>query len=303
MARINIDDALLADPRFKALVRVAGSEDLAIGMCFRAFRSGLKYWGDGKLVPERIWKIEGLEQLVEVDLAERREDGVYVRGSSEQFAWYRQRKEAASNGGHARAGAPRDESGRFVAPPHPAGIQPDAGQSPASAQPESSRAPAGIQPTSSPPALAPTLYLKERDKSLSPPNSPPGGSRGAARVSDFDSDLAKRWAEHAVTVMPSLKPELDKWANAIRLMREQDKLSESDIERLFEFVKDDEFWRLNAISPIAIRGRSKNGLKKIENIRLRMQSMGKHQSEEEFGDELMRLIEEKEARRRAHDAQ
>ena len=94
--------------------------------------------------------------------------------------------------------------------------------------------------------------------------------------------------------MPSIKPEPAKWANAIRLIREQDGLSEREVERLFEFVKDDPFWRQNAVSPIAIRGRSKNGLKKIENIRLRMEATGKHQSEEEFGEELLRLIEDKE---------
>lgn len=92
--------------------------------------------------------------------------------------------------------------------------------------------------------------------------------------SPFDLSLADTWAEHALTLIPKLKVDRVKWADAIRLLRTADGLTETELTQTFEWIKADDFWRQNAISPIAIRTRSKNGLKKIQNIRLRMQETG-----------------------------
>lgn len=111
---------------------------------------------------------------------------------------------------------------------------------------------------------------KKRAKALSPRNSKTSPPKWAPD----DLELAARWAEHARSLTPHIKIVPEKWADSIRLIREQDGLTLQEIVELFEWVKADEFWRMNAISPQAIRGRSKNGLKKIENIRLRMKEAG-----------------------------
>lgn len=97
-----------------------------------------------------------------------------------------------------------------------------------------------------------------------------------------DLHLATRWLEHAKSITPHIKADLHKWADAVRLIREQDKLTLDEVTKLFEWVKDDEFWSRNALSPQAVRGRSKNGLKKIENILARMQENQKAESDDEW---------------------
>lgn len=95
-------------------------------------------------------------------------------------------------------------------------------------------------------------------------------------TSGFDHEMAKRWVTFAKEVMPKLRPNLDDYAKAIRLLREKDGLTEQDVEAVFAYVRDDPFWRTNAVSPAALRNKSKNnGLKKIENVMLSMQQRGK----------------------------
>lgn len=49
------------------------------------------------------------------------------------------------------------------------------------------------------------------------------------------------------------KPSMDGWANEIRLMREQDQHSHSDIMDLFRFANSDNFWKSNILSPKKLR--------------------------------------------------
>jgi hypothetical protein len=103
MARINIESDLRIQPRFKALVRIVGDEDKAVGMLERFWRLAQRYWGqEMALVPERDFEIEGLEILLEVDLAERREGGIYARGSEQNFDWYLKKCRAGKLGVSAR---------------------------------------------------------------------------------------------------------------------------------------------------------------------------------------------------------
>ncbi len=115
MARINIEDSFVSDPRFRAVVRKVEDEDRALGMAARMFRLGQKYWGDGKsLVPRKLFALEGLDIFIEADLAEEREQGVYVRGSEKQFEWYANRMEAAKLGGQKSAAARKSRSGTSI---------------------------------------------------------------------------------------------------------------------------------------------------------------------------------------------
>ena len=49
------------------------------------------------------------------------------------------------------------------------------------------------------------------------------------------------------------KPNLDQWANDVRLMREQDKRTDADIRATFTWANQDGFWRTNILSPAKLR--------------------------------------------------
>lgn len=48
-------------------------------------------------------------------------------------------------------------------------------------------------------------------------------------------------------------PNLDKWANEIRLMREQDGRTDAEIRAVFTWANQDGFWRSNILSPGKLR--------------------------------------------------
>lgn len=245
MARINIEDSFFSDPRFRLLAKKLGDETKAIGFCVQAWFLAQRYWTKGEqLVPEKIFRDFGLEHLFEVDLAELRTDGVYVRGSSCQFSWLLSEKRASA--GRRSAEVRKAKFGS---------AQPN--------KPEQTPSP------SNSPTLTLTLTQKKKSK---PPSSPDAGSGGPPppKASPSDLALAERWKAHALAVLPKLKADVGKWAESIRLMREKDGLSEQEVAEVFDFVRQDDFWRPNAISPQSLRGRSKNGLRKIENVLVAM---------------------------------
>lgn len=49
------------------------------------------------------------------------------------------------------------------------------------------------------------------------------------------------------------KPNLESWANDVRLMVEQDKHTHSQIEVLFKWANQDKFWKSNILSPAKLR--------------------------------------------------
>ncbi len=49
------------------------------------------------------------------------------------------------------------------------------------------------------------------------------------------------------------EPNLERWANDIRLMHQQDKRTDMEIRNLFDWVCGDEFWRTNVLCPAALR--------------------------------------------------
>lgn len=64
MARINISDKLFADPRFKALCRLVGNEEIALGRMVLVFRMAQEYFPEGNgLIPFNIWDMQGLSLI------------------------------------------------------------------------------------------------------------------------------------------------------------------------------------------------------------------------------------------------
>ncbi len=74
------------------------------------------------------------------------------------------------------------------------------------------------------------------------------------KFSDEDMAVAEYFVELIKNISPNFKQKsLGKWANEIRLMREQDEHSHEDIRRLFHWANSDEFWQKNILSPSKLR--------------------------------------------------
>lgn len=103
VARINIEDSLFKDNRFCELMVLCGGLETALGAVVRSWCVAQDYWKkDRSLVPFEVWKAQRLnEHLLTVGLAEKREHGIYIAGSEEQFDWLIKRQEAGKLGGKA----------------------------------------------------------------------------------------------------------------------------------------------------------------------------------------------------------
>lgn len=89
MARINVEPNLFTRGEWLALVVATGSPDTALGALVRIWTVAQRFWfPDRKPIPLDVWNRERLNQaVIDCGLAESRTDGIYVRGSEEQFAW------------------------------------------------------------------------------------------------------------------------------------------------------------------------------------------------------------------------
>ena len=95
MARINIEDSLFREDGFLNLIEKTGNRYSAMGMVVSAFILSQKFYVKHGHIPFKEWP-EALEVLVEVKLAERTLNGIYVRGSKEAFSWLKQKSDAGS---------------------------------------------------------------------------------------------------------------------------------------------------------------------------------------------------------------
>lgn len=159
MARINIEDSLFKEKSFEKLLIKLGSKRAALGALVESFMLAQKWYkatASDRLIPLSEWEREEIApELIEVGFAEVRENGIYVRGSEEQFAWLVQRQVAGAKGGAKKAqNSLAVASGRLAEP-------------------------SGVYPLTPTPTLSPTLPLslslthahsqkKEAKKNLSP---------------------------------------------------------------------------------------------------------------------------------------
>ncbi len=171
MARINVEDDILRNPRFQALIRfLDGDMEKALGRVIRFWWTAQQHWGrQENLVPLDEFAIGGFEGLEEVGLAEVRADGVYAKGAKEHFDWYRQRIEAAKRGGQ-KSAASRRKHGSAV--PTNASNAPKQNRSTASdlveAKPKQNRSTAEAKPN--------PLTLNTANHAVDKSADPPPGS-------------------------------------------------------------------------------------------------------------------------------
>jgi hypothetical protein len=101
MARINIEQCWWTDPRREKLGLLLGSMLLADAVVIRAWKVAQEFWGNERgLIPKHIFAtLEANANLIQANLAEEREDGFYIRGSSQYLEWVTERRRAAREGG------------------------------------------------------------------------------------------------------------------------------------------------------------------------------------------------------------
>lgn len=104
MARINIENSLFTRGEWLDLLVRVGSADTALGALVRVWIVSQRYWFPKREpIPADIWKREKLnDAVIESGLAEKRDSGIYVRGSEEQFSWLFEAQIAGQKSGEAR---------------------------------------------------------------------------------------------------------------------------------------------------------------------------------------------------------
>jgi hypothetical protein len=101
MARLTIEQQWWTDPRRRALIKLLKDEDLADARVLKAWRLAQDFWGHGRsLIPKALFEtLESCTEILAAGLAEIREEGVYVRGSSSYLDWLQEKREAGRVGG------------------------------------------------------------------------------------------------------------------------------------------------------------------------------------------------------------
>lgn len=123
MARINIEDSLLKDDRFSELMLKLGSRIMALGVITEAFILAQKHYlteVNGRLIPLNEWQRKTeLHVLIDVGLAEKKEHGIYIKGSESNFKWLLQKQAAGKSSAESkrikRAMESTDVNGRSTA--------------------------------------------------------------------------------------------------------------------------------------------------------------------------------------------
>lgn len=86
------------------------------------------------------------------------------------------------------------------------------------------------------------------------PTPEPKPSSCQDRFTDADLETSKFILNLVLDLQPNRKkPDLTKWADIIRLMRERDGRTDSEIRELFTWCNQDSFWRTNILSPDKLR--------------------------------------------------
>lgn len=102
MARINIDDSLFIDNRFRFVQKKEG-DDTAIGQWVRLALMAQKYWIKNELIPFDEFELgEFSENFIKSKLVVREEDGYYLSGSRDHFGWLLKQRKNGEKGGRPR---------------------------------------------------------------------------------------------------------------------------------------------------------------------------------------------------------
>ncbi len=99
MSRINVEDSLANDPRFQAIVFKIGLK-LAYGEWVLIAKLAQRYWKEEKLIPKNIYKLGEYDaSFIDSGLVQEKENGYYLAGSEEYFAWILAKVKNGQKGG------------------------------------------------------------------------------------------------------------------------------------------------------------------------------------------------------------
>ena len=93
------------------------------------------------------------------------------------------------------------------------------------------------------------------------------------KFTEDDFQIATAMATHICSQFKSVNPNLDHWADAIRKLREIEKLSSTEIQGIWQWAQDDEFWSQQIRTPIKLRKRNRDGIKYYEVIQTRQREV------------------------------
>jgi hypothetical protein len=229
-----------------------------------------KYWTDGQnKIPKQLFEMEGLEDLVDCKLAVIGDDGVYAVGSEKQFQWIADKRNAGRRSAEIR------KERRGTAQPEQCSTKPRTDLEQCSTIPE----PLSL-------SLSPPLSLS---LSLEPHirKKPSKNLRASLSLTHtpFELDLAQRWVDHAMKYWPHLKPNRLEYAKALSQVKRSLQIQDDALNYLFEFICADDFWRDNCQSPAGLLRKSRNGVRKIDNI---LSNMRRHHAADIAGDDWVR---------------
>lgn len=287
-------------PRLVALTTMVGY-DKAVCRSLRWFSAACDYYAAGRAVPEDTFQLIGCPELVDVGFAIKTDDGYRVSNEDEHFGWLKSQQTKGALGGRAKSAntehSPAKPSLAQLSPAKPKGSPAKPKGSPSVAglslneerrtKNEEERISIVARPRATPPieditgGTSGDMTPRPQDDTPcvgdAPEESPrqegnkpahtPESKPAPARYTDADRALAADWASWASTRSKTVRPDIARWADTFRLMREIDGLTDPDMRAMFDFVRSDDFWAKNAISPAHLRARSKNGLLKHENLR------------------------------------
>jgi len=282
MARINLETEFWDDPRLDLLEKQISLTERncrheARGCFLSAMRMAQKYWApkNGKseqLIPHEIWSAFGFQVLIDVGLAEVKDEGIYVKGSKENFRWLVDRKRAGKIGGK-KSGKLRGyktEAKRSKTKQNEANVKQTSSKT--------KQTPSKTNPLTL--TLTPTLTLTNNntpsffDANNEPKNCATSKKTKVKAKPPRDTswdDLAAKWLDFSTSMTPNGTSMYATWnvesfAKIIKKVAEHLGRDQEFMERLLNLIKKDEFWSLNAISPEGLLRKSKNGLRKIDNI-------------------------------------
>jgi hypothetical protein len=122
-----------------------------------------------------------------------------------------------------------------------------------------------------------------RSSEVETPRKHRNPGKGAVSLSPEDLIIAKEWLRFALGEMKWKEPKgswteqkfAEEFAKIIRVTG----INHSGLHALLAFVRKDDFWRPNALSPAGLLKKSANGNRKIDNILLKMKPKGQSKYE------------------------
>lgn len=304
--RLNVEESAFSDPLLHKLAMQMVANNLASpetghcaalgALCFLWHKSQIKHLIHVTREQVDLWLFPGAaELLIKFSYLKEEPEGLRVSGNQEQLAgltgWLEQRRAAGKRSAERRAEAnvgKRDATGRWakIETPKEGGSE---------LQTETERPFGEIQTTverepneterlqsqfnSIQFNTIDQIQIHKKTMSLKTPTvtvarsvsadaeTPPPLKTKAPKFSSSDLELAQDWIRWVQETDPHLKLNPQACAEAIRKAREHRNMEDHHIRNVWEWIKQDDFWAKNCLSPVSLLAKSKaNGLKRIDNI-------------------------------------